>query len=41
MSLFVGRLPSDFDNRELEELFEKHGKILECKVKRGSKFGNY
>ncbi|KAG0807576.1 hypothetical protein G6F29_007327 [Rhizopus arrhizus] len=38
MSLFIGRLPSDFEKRELEELFDKFGKIIDCKVKRGSKF---
>lgn len=40
MSLFVGRLPPDFDLSELEELFEKYGKIAECKIKKGNKFGN-
>ncbi|KAG1170082.1 hypothetical protein G6F70_007933 [Rhizopus microsporus] len=38
MSLFVGRLPPDFDLSELEELFEKYGKIAECKIKKGNKF---
>jgi RNA recognition motif-containing protein len=33
MALFVGRLPSDVRQRELEDLFDKYGKILRCDIK--------
>jgi RNA recognition motif-containing protein len=40
MSLFVGRLPtSNFDDRDLEDIFYKYGKIIKCQLKRGSRFG--
>lgn len=40
MSLFVGRLPvRNFDDRDLEDIFYKYGKIIKCKLKRGSRFG--
>ncbi|KAI9267127.1 hypothetical protein EDC94DRAFT_602359 [Helicostylum pulchrum] len=39
-SLFIGRLPrDDFDDRDLEELFYGFGKITNCKVKQGTRFG--
>ncbi|KAG2235148.1 hypothetical protein INT48_006529 [Thamnidium elegans] len=39
-SLFVGRLPKDdFDDRDLEDLFYGLGRITNCKVKQGTRFG--
>lgn len=39
MSLFVGRLPTfDFDDRDLEDIFYKYGRIVKCQLKRGSRF---
>ncbi|KAI8877254.1 hypothetical protein K501DRAFT_198617 [Backusella circina FSU 941] len=38
MSLFVGRLPSDFSERDLEDIFYKYGKISRCDLKRGASF---
>lgn len=38
--LFVSRLPRyDFDERDLEDLFDKFGKITECNMKHGARFG--
>lgn len=40
MALFVGRLPTyDFDDRDLEDIFYKYGRILNCQLKRGTRFG--
>lgn len=39
ISLFVGRLPYDFEDRSLEQLFNSYGNIISCKVKRGGRFG--
>ncbi|KAJ2359256.1 hypothetical protein IWW50_005154 [Coemansia erecta] len=33
--LFVGRLPREMLSSELERIFEKHGKLSRCDVKRG------
>jgi RNA recognition motif-containing protein len=41
MSLFVGRLPSDFSERDLEDIFYKYGKISRCDLKRGASFCKY
>ncbi|KAG0167458.1 hypothetical protein DFQ29_000398 [Apophysomyces sp. BC1021] len=41
MALFVGKLPSNFSNDELEDLFYKYGRILRCQVKRGMNYGEY
>lgn len=42
MSLFVGRLPThNFDDRDLEDIFYKYGRIINCQLKRGSRFGKY
>ncbi|CEP07130.1 hypothetical protein [Parasitella parasitica] len=39
MSLFVGRLPThNFDDRDLEDIFYKYGRIISCQLKRGSRF---
>ncbi|KAI9361733.1 hypothetical protein BD770DRAFT_382578 [Pilaira anomala] len=39
-ALFVSRLPRyDFDERDLEDLFDKFGKITECNMKHGARFG--
>ncbi|KAI8367631.1 uncharacterized protein BYT42DRAFT_133601 [Radiomyces spectabilis] len=38
MALFVGRLPRDFRNSELEDVFYKYGKITRCEVKRGASY---
>ena len=32
MKLFVAGLPYDLDNAELEEIFEKYGKVVSAKV---------
>ena len=34
MALFVGRLPQDTRQNELEELFEPYGEITRCDVKK-------
>lgn len=34
--VYVGNLPSECDQREIEEEFEKFGKIKRCDVKRGA-----
>jgi arginine/serine-rich splicing factor 1/9 len=39
MSLYVGNLPRDLRSRELEDLFEKYGRIRYCEVKSGRGFG--
>ncbi|KAI8641815.1 hypothetical protein BD408DRAFT_443957 [Parasitella parasitica] len=37
--LFVGRLPTyNFDDRDLEDIFYKYGRITNCQLKRGSRF---
>lgn len=42
MSLFVGRLPThNFDDRDLEDIFYKYGRIINCQLKRGTRFGKY
>lgn len=42
MSLFVGRLPThNFDDRDLEDIFYKYGRIINCQVKKGSRFGKW
>ncbi|KAG1112652.1 hypothetical protein G6F42_014678 [Rhizopus arrhizus] len=39
MSLFVGRLPThNFDDRDLEDIFYKYGRIINCQLKRGTRF---
>lgn len=39
-SIFIGRLPLyNFDDRDLEGLFDKFGKITDIKMKRGLNFG--
>ncbi|KAI9485610.1 MAG: hypothetical protein EXX96DRAFT_545774 [Benjaminiella poitrasii] len=39
MSIFVGRLPShNFDDRDLEDIFYKYGRIINCQVKRGTRY---
>ncbi|KAL0094158.1 splicing factor, arginine/serine-rich 4 [Phycomyces blakesleeanus] len=38
MALFIGRLPFDVSNRELEDLFSKYGKITRLDIKRGFGF---
>ncbi|RCI01833.1 hypothetical protein CU098_008826 [Rhizopus stolonifer] len=39
MSVFVGRLPTrDFDDRDLEDIFYKYGRIIKCQVKQGARF---
>ncbi|KAI8336022.1 hypothetical protein BD560DRAFT_413893 [Blakeslea trispora] len=39
MSVFIGRLPTrDFDDRDLEDIFFKYGKIISCQVKQGARF---
>jgi RNA recognition motif-containing protein len=38
MALYVGRLPFSVSPREVERLFEKHGRITRCNVKKGFGF---
>ncbi|KAL0075641.1 putative alternative splicing factor SRp20/9G8 [Phycomyces blakesleeanus] len=38
MTLFIGKLPSDFRESDLEDTFYKYGKITRCEVKRGVSF---
>lgn len=33
--LFVGRLPMDVRERDLEKVFEKYGRLIRCDVKCG------
>lgn len=33
--LFVGRLPIDIRERDVEQVFEKYGRLLRCDVKYG------
>ncbi|KAL1920168.1 uncharacterized protein VTP21DRAFT_1314 [Calcarisporiella thermophila] len=34
-TLFVGRLPPDIRQRELEDVFSKYGRLVRCETKRG------
>ncbi|KAJ1772146.1 hypothetical protein IW140_001212 [Coemansia sp. RSA 1813] len=36
IQLFVGRLPREIRSSELEEIFEKYGKLSRCDIKRGT-----
>ncbi|KAJ3201966.1 Radial spoke head protein 3 [Entophlyctis luteolus] len=38
MSLFIGRLPSEMKVRDLEDIFQKFGRISRLDVKRGASF---
>lgn len=38
MALYVGRLPFDVRTREVERLFDKYGRLVNCSVKRGVQF---
>ena len=31
--LFIGNLISDISNKDIEDVFEKYGRILKCEVK--------
>jgi splicing factor, arginine/serine-rich 1 len=33
--VYIGNLPSDVQNQEIDDLFAKHGKIRSCDVKGG------
>ena len=39
--LFVGRLPIDIRERDVEQVFEKYGRLLRCDVKYGLYFMHY
>lgn len=36
--LFVGRLPIDIRERDVEQVFEKYGRLIRCDVKYGLYF---
>lgn len=38
MSIFVGRIPRGTDEKELEEIFSKIGKLSRCEIKRDGMF---
>ncbi|KAJ3014185.1 UNVERIFIED_CONTAM: hypothetical protein HDU68_000395 [Siphonaria sp. JEL0065] len=38
MSLFIGRLPSELKVRDLEDIFQKFGRISRLDIKRGASF---
>ncbi|KAL9543017.1 hypothetical protein MBANPS3_008312 [Mucor bainieri] len=41
MALFVGRIPREMNNRDLEDAFSKYGKITRLDVKKGFGFVEY
>ncbi|KAI8080434.1 hypothetical protein BDF21DRAFT_31593 [Thamnidium elegans] len=41
MALFIGRIPRDMNNRDLEDTFSKYGKITRLDVKKGFGFVEY
>lgn len=39
MNIYVGNLPKETKNRELEKLFEEHGKVVSAAIARDKKSG--
>ncbi|CAG8629468.1 2236_t:CDS:2, partial [Paraglomus occultum] len=41
MSLFIGRLAIDTDRRDLEDIFDRYGRMTRLELKRGYAFIHY